>query len=172
MNDGSLFHRPLRDGLAPGLAVVGNPDLEVLDAAVRAVLAGNVEQSLDAARAAQINDQLVRISGRRTDKLGVPDRAEVAVAGPGRLVIRRVAIGGELLDSGLRQSPTSTLRESSRGWPGKRDARWFPTGARRRATGPWGSQASAPPWPCGLRGLRKIRLASGSPRLTTLSAEL
>ena len=95
---------PLCQGRTPDLAIVGGADLEVLDAAVGAVLAGDVEKPLDTSRGTQINDQLVRISGRRADKLGVPDRAEVAVAGPGRLVTGRVAIGGELLGSGLRAS--------------------------------------------------------------------
>ena len=89
----SFSQRPEATGSLQDLAVGGGPDLEVLDAAVGAILARNVEQSFDVARRAEVDDQLVGIARAGADELGVPDRREVAVAGQGRLIARRVAVG-------------------------------------------------------------------------------
>ena len=78
---------------APGSAVARGPDLIVFDAAVGTILAWNVEEPFDVTRRAEVDDQLVGVAGAGADELGMPDRREVAVAGQGRLIARRVAIG-------------------------------------------------------------------------------
>ena len=162
----------LRERRAPGLAIVGDADLEVLDAAVGAVLAGDVEEPLDASRGSPDRRPAradIRASRRQTRcarSCRGRRRRPGPARNPGRSYRRRA--------SRFRPAPqpTTRLRGSNRGWldrPGCSvlSHRGPPTWDR-----PVGLEASAPPWPCGLRGLRRIRLASGSPRLTTLSAEL
>ena len=169
---GSLSQRPRDERLAPGLAVDRDADLEVLDAAVGRVLAGDVEQSLDVARRPEVDDQLVRVAGRRTDELGVPDRGQIAVAGLGRFVTRGVAVGGESLGSRRDQSGDRRFADPVEDRSIRRDARCFPICGPPTWVRPVGLAGSGSPLPCGLLGLRRIRLASGSPRFTTLSAEL
>ena len=92
LEGGVVAPAPLSNRHTPGLAIVGDPDLELLDATVRRILARHIEKSLDLSRGAEFNNQLVRVSGRRTDELGAPDRGKVAVACPAWLVARRVAV--------------------------------------------------------------------------------
>ncbi len=70
-----------RDDAAPRATVGRRPDFKVFHPAVGTVLTRNVEQPFDFAQAAQVDDQVVRVTGAGADKFGVPDGGEVAIAG-------------------------------------------------------------------------------------------
>ena len=124
------------------------------------------------ARRAQVDDQLVRIAGRGADEFGVPDRREVAVAGQRRAHNRASSCRPRSLRAGARVRGGRGLRGSSRG---SRDRpgcsvlsqRGPPTWVR-----PVGLAGSAPPALAGSSACAGSGWLSGSPRFTTLSAEL